>query len=397
PPPSTARMTAAPDVATRTPFWRDLRTLRVAAQLLAVVVVGSVIYYLWSNLMGNLRAAGLSTNFSFLTQPLGVDIAGSGAGPGTPIWRGLLVGVKNTFALVIVGIPILTVIGTLVGIGRLSTNWLVIRICTIYVELFRNLPPLLIIFFFFNAVVLRLPLLENSSNPMGLLVVNNRFIAVTGFTAQPGLGAYWVIMGVTLLISIWIWIQRTRRWERTGRPHQRVLWSGGLLGAVGLIAFLLLGGPIALSVPVLDGRALAGGFRGLGSYFAVLVALVLYTASHVAEIVRGSILAVPRGQTEAANALALSPFQRLRHILLPQAMRIAIPPTISQFLNFTKNTSLAIAIGYAEITRITFQTIGNAQPAPQLVALLMLCYLVFSLTISVVVNLLNRRLQYVTQ
>jgi general L-amino acid transport system permease protein len=152
-----------------------------------------------------------------------------------------------------------------------------------------------------------------------------------------------------------------------------------------------------LSRPELDGRALEGGFQGLTAYFAVLAALVLYTASHVAEITRGSILAVPKGQTEAANAIGLTAFQRLRHVTLPQAMRIAIPPVISQYLNFTKNTSLAIAVGYADITRITFQAIGNGQPAPQLIAILMASYLLFSLVISLVVNLVNRRLQLVTQ
>ncbi|MCI0425199.1 MAG: ABC transporter permease subunit [Actinobacteria bacterium] len=378
------------------PLWRDIRVLHALAQIVAAAAVAVVVAVLWWNLTNNLRRAGLTTDFSFLTQPLGVDIAGSGAGPGTPIWRGLLVGVKNTFALVVVGVPLLTILGVVIGVGRLSTNWLVARMCAFYVEMFRNLPPLLIIFSFFNAVVLRLPLLEDSWNPMGLAVVNNRFIAVTGFSAQPGFGVYWLIIGATLLAAVWLWVWRTRRWERTGSPHHRLAWSGGILGAVTVIAFLVLDGPVALSIPVLEGRVLEGGFRGLGSYFAVLVALVLYTASHVAEIVRGSILAVPRGQTEAANALALSPWQRLRYVILPQAMRIAIPPTISQFLNFTKNTSLAIAVGYAEITRIVFQTIGNAQPAPQLVAVLMLAYLVFSLTISAVVNILNRRLRYVT-
>jgi general L-amino acid transport system permease protein len=384
-------------VRTRPPFWRDARVLRVLAQVLVAGAVVSVLAVLLWNLTNNLRRAGLTTDFSFLTQPLGVDIAGSTAGPGTPIWRGLLVGIKNTFALVIVGIPLLTILGVLVGVGRLSTNWLVAKLCAFYVEVLRNLPPLLIIFFLFNAVVLRLPVLEDSWNPMGLIVVNNRFIAVTGFVAQPGFGLYWLIMGVTLIGAIWIWIWRTRRWERTGSPHHRLAWSGGLVGGVGVIAFLLLSGPIALSVPLLSGRALEGGFQGLGSYFAVLVALVLYTASHVAEIVRGSILAVPRGQTEASNALALGPVQRLRHVILPQAMRIAIPPIISQYLNYTKNTSLAIAIGYAEITRIVFQTIGNAQPAPQLVAILMLSFLLYSLTISALVNIVNRRLRYVTR
>jgi general L-amino acid transport system permease protein len=164
---------------------------------------------------------------------------------------------------------------------------------------------------------------------------------------------------------------------------------------VAVIAYIALQGPFELSKPVLEGRALSGGFSGLGGYFAMLVALVLYTASHVAEIVRGSILAVPRGQSEAANALALSGFQRLRYVVLPQSLRIAIPPTINQYLNFVKNTSLGIAVGYAEVTLIAFQAIGNGRPAPQMVLLLMGAYLVFSLTISAVVNVLNRRLQLV--
>jgi general L-amino acid transport system permease protein len=384
-------------VSTRPPIWRDLRVLRIVAQLVAVAAAVMVVLVLWWNLTNNLTRARLSTDFDFLTQPLGVNIAGSDLSPGAPVWRGLLVGIKNTLALVVVGIPLLTIIGLLIGVGRLSTNWLVARICSFYVELFRNLPPLLIIFFVFNAVVLQLPILEESWNPLGLFIINNRFFAVTSLVAQPGFGTFWAVVASAVLAAAVLWVWRTRRWERTGEPHHRLAWSVGLVGAVAVIAFLALDGPIALSRPSLDGRALVGGFTGLASFFAVLVALVLYTASHVAEIVRGSILAVPFGQSEAANALALSGFQRLRYVTLPQALRIALPPTINQYLNFTKNTSLAIAIGYAEITRIVFQTIGNGQPAPQLIAILMLSYLVFSLIISLVVNLVNRRLDYVTR
>lgn len=382
---------------TKPPLWRDVRAIRLAVQVLAIALAAGIAYFLWSNLTRNMRAAGLSTSFDFLTRPLGVDIGGSPLPSTIPIWRGLLVGIKNTFALVVVGIPLLTMIGVLIGIGRLSTNWLVAKICAVYVEVFRNLPPLLLLYFVYNAVILRLPLLENSWNPFGIAFVNNRFIAITSFTAGPSSATFWAIMGLALVAAVSTWVWRTRRWERTGQPHRRVRWSMGLLGLTAAIAYLLLDGPIQLSYPDLQGRVLQGGFSGLGPYFAVLIALVLYTASHVAEITRGSILAVPKGQSEASNALAFSPFQRLRHIVLPQAMRVAIPPTISQFLNYTKNTSLAIAIGYAEVTRIAFQTIGNGQPAPQLIALLMASYLIFSLTISFLVNIINRRLQYVTR
>ena len=381
----------------RPPLWRDVRVLRVVAQVMAIAGVGVVAYVLWFNLTNNLRAAGLPTDFDFLTQPLGVDIAGSDLSPGATIWRGLLVGVKNTLALVVVGIPVLTVIGVVVGIARLSTNWLVAKTAGLYVEVLRNIPPLLIIFFAFNAVILRLPVLQESINIGDLVIINNRYLAVVGFTAQPNFGPFLLILAVALLLAAGVWWWRTHRSERTGEPHHRFLWSTAVFVIVATIAFAALGRPIGLSRPELDGRALEGGYVGLASYFAVLAALVLYTASHVAEIVRGSILAVPKSQTEASNALGLSFLQRLRHVVLPQAMRIALPPLINQYLNFTKNTSLAIAIGYAEVTRITFQTIGNGQPAPQMIAILMALYLVFSLTISLVANLVNHRLQLVTR
>jgi general L-amino acid transport system permease protein len=378
-------------------LWRDLRVLRVVAQVLAIAGVGVVAYVLWFNLTNNLRAAGLPTDFDFLTQPLGVDIAGSDLSPGAAIWRGLLVGVKNTLALVVVGIPVLTVIGVVVGIARLSTNWLVAKTAGLYVEVLRNIPPLLIIFFAFNAVILRLPVLQESINIGDLVIINNRYLAVVGFTAQPNFGPFLLILAVALLLAAGAWWWRTHRSERTGEPHRRFLWSTAVFVIVATVAFAALGGPIGLSRPELDGRALEGGYVGLASYFAVLAALVLYTASHVAEIVRGSILAVPKSQTEASNALGLTVLQRLRLVVLPQAMRIALPPLISQYLNFTKNTSLGIAVGYAEVTRITFQAIGNGQPAPQMIAILMAIYLVFSLIISLIVNVVNRRLQLVTR
>lgn len=371
--------------------------LRALAQLVAVGLALFVGYVLWFNLTNNLKAVGIPTNFKFLTQPLGVGIAGSDLSSGAPIWRGLLVGVKNTLALVVVGLPLLTVIGVLVGVARLSSNWLVTKAATLYVELLRNVPPLLLILFAFNAVILRLPRLEDSVSPLGLFVINQRFIAVFSFRASPGIGVFWAVVSAAAVAAVAVWVWRTRLFDRTGTPHHRLAWAFGLVVAAGLAAFYVLGRPITMTRPVLEGRVLEGGFSGLGAYFAVLLALALYTASHVAEIVRGSVQAVPKGQTEAANALALTGFQRLRYVTLPQAMRIAIPPVISQYLNFTKNTSLAIAVGYAEVTRIAFQAIGNGQPAPQLIGALMAAYLVFSLVISFVVNLLNRRLQYVTR
>jgi general L-amino acid transport system permease protein len=356
-----------------------------------------VAYVIWFNLTNNLRSQGIRTDFGFLDQPIGVQIPDAALSRNAPVRQAFLVGIKNTLALVVVGLPLLTILGVVVGVARLSTNWLAAKAAALFVELLRNLPPLLIIVFVFRAVILQLPPSRAPITPFGWLVVSNLRITVPGFEAHEGYPAFLALMGVALLVVVGVWWWRTRLSDQTGVAHHRVLWSLGVFLSIGVVGFLLLDRPFGLSRPILDGRVVTGGFSGLGGYFAVLIALVLYTASHVAEIVRGSLQAVPKGQTEAAHALALSAFQRLRFVTLPQAARIALPPVINQYLNFTKNTSLALAVGYAEITTLAFQSIGNGQPAPQVILLLMMIYLFFSLTISLLVNLVNRRLQLVTR
>lgn len=372
-----------------------MKFIRAALQVLAVVVVFGGILYLGNNLRNELIAKNLPTTFEFLDQPTGVTIADSSFDPGSPVRAALLIGIKNTFLLVIVGVPLLTILGTLIGVARLSTNWLVAKIAMVYVEIIRNIPPLLIILFVFNAVILQLPPPRDPATPLDWFVISNLKITGPGFAASSGAGALLVIALLAVLAAVIVAMWRTKYSETTGHPSHRVLWGLGVFLAIVVVGYFLTGRPVQMSFPVLDGRLITGGFGGLGAYFAVLLALVLYTASHVAEIVRGSILAVPKGQTEAANAIALNGFQRLRYVILPQAYRIALPPILNQYLNFAKNTSLAIAIGFAEITLITFQAIGNGYPAPQLILLLMGAYLLFSLTMSILVNILNRRLQLV--
>jgi len=382
---------------TRPPFWRDIRVLRGAAQIVAVFVAAGMIYVLWFNLSNNLRRLGIRTDFEFLDQPFGVRIAGSDLSPGSSVREALLNGVRNTLALAVVGLPLLTVIGVLIGVGRLSSNWLVARVSALFVETVRNLPPLLLIVFAFQAVVLRLPPARSPITPFGWFVISNLEIHVPGFSSGAKASPFQLIMGVTVLAAAGLWWWRTRVQDKTGQPHHRWSWALGLIAIVGTISYLALDRPIVISLPTLEGRVVTGGFGGLGAFFAVLGALVLYTSSHVAEIVRGSIQAVSKGQTEAANALALSNTQRLRFIVLPQAFRIALPPTINQYLNYVKNSSLAIAVGFADVTLIAYQAIGNGQPAPQMILILMACYLTFSLVISAVVNLYSRRFRLVTR
>lgn len=387
--------TDAPAGTIRPPLWRDLRVIRITLQILAVVVVFGAMWILGNNLRTELIQKNLPTNFDFLDRPFGVRVADSSFDPGSPVSAALRVGIKNTFLLAIFGIPLLTVLGTLIGVARLSTNWLVSKAATVYVETIRNIPPLLIIIFVFNAVVLQLPRPTDPATPFDWFVISNLKIVGPSLITESGAGLLWIIMLFGLVAAIAVGVWRTRYSERTGQPHHRIMIGFGVLAVFTVVGYLIAGNPVQVALPRLDGRIITGGFGGLGSFFAMLMALVVYTASHVAEIVRGSILAVPKGQTEAANALALSGFQRLRFVTLPQAFRIALPPIINQYLNFVKNTSLALAIGFAEVTLITFQAIGNGHPAPQLILILMASYLLFSLTISIFVNIINRRLQLV--
>jgi general L-amino acid transport system permease protein len=381
----------------RTPFWRDVRTIRIAAQVLALGVVLAVIYVLFFNVTNNLRRQGIRTDFSFLDQPFGVRIAGSDFSPGSSVRSAFLNGIRNTFALAVVGVPLLTVIGILVGVARLSSNWLVAKAAAVYVEVLRNVPPLILIIFAFQAVILRLPPARAAITPLGWFVISNLEIHVPGISAGPGQPTFLLVLGIAVAVGATLWWWRTRVEARTGEPHHRWLWSIGMILSVGVVAYLAIGNPLTISRPDLEGRIVTGGYRGLGAFFAVMGALVLYTSSHVAEIVRGSIQSVPKGQTEAANALALSGFQRLRFVVLPQASRIALPPIISPYLNYVKNTSLAIVVGFAEVTQIAYQAIGNGQPAPQVILMLMASYLLFSLVISALVNVYNRRLRLVTR
>jgi len=393
-------MTAATDTLehVRPPWYRDVKILRIVAQVVAVVVAVAVTTLLLLTARSNLSDRGISTDFGFITQPTQFEIGESGFLPSEPVWRAILEGAKNTSLSVAIGLPLTTLLGVLIGIGRLSKNFLVRQTASIYVETLRNIPPLLVILFT-NTVILTLPIIQEGSTPFGLFVISNRRFAMPSIVNGDNGGLFWLLVLGALVAAVVVWRWRTRVFNETGMSHHRVVWAFGAFSLISIAAFLILGDPISLSRPVLfpEQRLIVGGTTMLAGYATVTLALTLYTASHVAEIVRGSILAVPKGQTEASFAVGLNNFQRYRFVILPQAARIAIPPTINQYLNFTKNTSLAIAVGYAEITVVAVTIIGNGNPAPQMIAILMLVYLMFSLLTSLVMNIVNRRLQLSSQ
>ncbi|HET8739924.1 MAG TPA: ABC transporter permease subunit [Acidimicrobiia bacterium] len=380
-------------VRSRPRFYRDVRILTWAFQLLVFAVVAAVGLWLWGNFRRNTASSGIPTSFDFLSNPTTFSIPGADFSPNEPVRNAYIVGLINTLRVSIVGIVFATIVGVLVGIGRLAQNWVVSRLSTVYVELFRNLPLLVLLTFIFLGVVLQfLPAIADSWTPLGWFVFSNRGIGVPWYDGISG----WSLVGLVAVGGLGWWlIARWRRkvHERTGRPSRGVLLGGGFFVLALVLGWVALGGGITL--PAVDGRQIAGGIRVDPSFFALLIALSVYTASHIAEIVRGAIQAIPKGQSEAAMALALKGFQRMWYVILPQAMRVAIPPLGNQYLNLIKNSSLGAGFAYFELTNVTQVTVGNGSPAVPAFFLTLLFYVVLSLVTSAIVNIANRRFKVV--
>jgi general L-amino acid transport system permease protein len=388
-------------------WYRNVRILRIVGQVAAVGAVLFLLWWLFNNLVTNLERQNIGTDFGFLSRPTQFQIPfDDGFDPRSPVWQMVLVGIKNTFLSGFVGIILASVVGLIVGISRLSSNWLVARLATLYVETFRNIPPLVIIIFFGFALFTfgPFPVLSEAfqypffgSGDHQWLILSNTIWGVPSLIAEDNVWIFWVTLVIGLAAAVYVGVWRTRLSNRTGVHHHRIRWALGAFAIIAIVGFFISGGAFSVSWPELseNGRRIDNGFVLNFGFISVTVALGLYTASHIAEIIRGSILAVPKGQTEAANAIALTAFQRYRYVILPQALRIALPPTINQYLNLVKNTSLGVAVAYAEITALTKTSIGNGRPAPQSIAILMAVYLLFSLTISFLMNLYNRRVQLV--
>jgi general L-amino acid transport system permease protein len=381
--------------ARRPPPWRDVRLLRLAAQVAVVAAVVGTVGYLYDNLVTNLRIRGIPTDFDFLDRPATIEVAYSDFRATQPVRDAIVLGVKNTLLVAALGIALTIVVGTIVGVARLSTNLLVRSAAGLYVETLRNLPPILVIVFVNSAVFLELPVIADAIDIGGLLVLSNRELAAASPVIGDQAGVYGLVVAASVVVAAIVWRARTKASEATGAPHHRVVWAAVPLLAAVVGGYLLLDGPVTVSRPEVVGRGISGGVAMSIGYGAVVTGLVLYTSSHVAEIVRGSIQAVDRGQGEAAEALGLSPGQRLRYVVLPQAFRSAVPPMINQFLNLTKNSSLAIAVGYAELSALTLVLISQSNPGPQMVLILMAIYLTISIVISLIANVVNRRLQLV--
>ncbi|MFZ7124610.1 MAG: amino acid ABC transporter permease [Desulfobacterales bacterium] len=385
------------DAAGKTFFWYDPRIRSILYQAGVVAMVGLLAYYLMSNTVANLERQSIATGFGFLQKEASFEIGESliPYSAADRYARALLVGALNTLLVSFIGVVLTVVLGTLVGIARLSTNWLVSRLAAAYIELFQDIPVLLQLFFWYAFFYEILPTPRQALNPVAGVFLCNRGMI---FTVPAGHPAHWYMAAAFLLAVVVVAVLRRwsrRRQERTGRTFPFFRISALLLLGLPALAWWLGGAPTAMNVPELRGFNFQGGVSVSPEFSALLLGLVLYTAAFVAEVVRAGIQSVSRGQTEAAMSIGLKPGQVLNLVILPQALRVIIPPLTSQMLNLTKNSSLAVAIGYPDFVSVAGTTINQTGQAIEGVALIMVVYLIFSLSTSAFMNWYNQKMRLV--
>jgi general L-amino acid transport system permease protein len=383
----------------RVAFYNDPRVRSVAYQIALCAIIGFLVYAAARNAIVNLERAHIASGFGFWDTTAGFDISqalihfdSQASTYGDAFWVGLL----NTLLIAGLGIVLATILGFIVGIARLSSNWLVAKVATGYVETIRNIPLLLQLLFWYNAVLKALPDIRESIVIPGGVILNNRgfFLPMPVLKGGLGLVELSLLVGVVAAIAFYVWARK--RQERTGQRPPVLLVTLLLVIGLPLVVFAMVGRPIGFEFPQAGRFNIAGGIEVLPEFVALLFGLSIYTAAFIAEVVRAGILAVSGGQTEAAYSLGLRPRPTLRLIVVPQAMRVIIPPLTSQFLNLTKNSSLAVAIGYPDLVQVFTGTVLNQTgQAVEVVAITMLVYLVISLATSLIMNLYNRRMALV--
>ncbi|MGY4407760.1 MULTISPECIES: amino acid ABC transporter permease [unclassified Bradyrhizobium] len=380
--------------------WRlSLSDPRVAGlfwQILVVAIAVAVVAWLWSNAVHNLSVRRISTGFAFLGREAGMPIADSWIDytPKNTYLRAFIVGVVNTLRVAVIGIVLATVIGTLVGIARLSSNWLLARLAAVYVEVLRDLPLLLQLLFWY-VLMQGLPAARQAWKPVDGVYLSNRGLVLPSVPLHEANG--WTLAALVAGVIVFLIVRRRLIAQQMLDGKARPAWpyALGLIIALPALVSWLLGASWSVMLPELRGFNFVGGLTLAPEYFALLIALVTYTSAFIAEIVRSGIQAVPRGQSDAAKALGLKRSFVLQHIVLPQALRVIIPPMTSQYLNLTKNSSLAVAVGYQDIVSIANTTLNQTGQAIESIALIMMVFLTISLGISLFMNWYNARIALV--
>ena len=383
----------------RPPFYRDERVLGIFTQVVVVVVVVGLGLFFYNNMISGLREKHtVAISFSFLGQVAGFDIGESliEYSRERTYARAFVVGLLNTFQVAILGIIFATALGIVIGVMRLSTNFLISRIALIYIDFFRNIPLLVLLIFWAQAVFLKLPRVAEAIVLPGPIFLSNRGVAVPWGLPTESWSTYQIILAAGLVLGAAVAYFLREQGKRTGRMPLITLWFLVTVAAVGLIGWIFLPQPLTFDQPVLEGFNTQGGKILSQQFMALLSGLIIYTAAFIAEVVRAGIQSVSKGQREAATALGLNPAQTLRLVIFPQALRVIIPPLTNHYLNLTKNSSLAIAIGYPDLFAVAGNTILNQTGREiEMFSLIMGTYLSLSLLTSFLMNIYNRRIRLV--
>ena len=373
--------------------WRSRALRGVLYQVLAIGLVGLAVWFLAHNTLENMRVRGIQSGFDFLLQPAGFDI-GERMIPyesSDSYWQAFLVGLANTLRVALIGIVLTTLLGTLIGIGRFSPNAIVRGLCYGYVEIFRNIPILLQLLMWYLLLTEALPDPGAPMSLFGAVFLSKGGVSFPAPVWAPGHA--WALLGVVFGAAAAMRYagHAKKRFDATGVPRSAVLPGLALMLLGGLLGWALGGAPNGWRWPESGDAAVTGGGEITPEFIAVLMGLVLYTASFVAEVVRAGIQSVPRGQLEASNAVGLSRGHQMRLVVLPQALRVIIPPMTNQYLNLTKNSSLAVAIGYPDVVSIANTALNQTGRAVECIAIIMAVYLFTSLSTSAFMNAYNTR------
>jgi len=375
----------------------DPKVRSIFFQIMTALVVVLAVWFISHNVSVNLARANIASGYGFLAGRSGFDIGFAMLPYSSDSTYGdaLVVGLINTILIAVTGIFTATIIGFLVGIGRLSKNWLIAKLCTVYVEVFRNIPPLLVIFFWYSGVLSTLPQVRDSLKLPFSMFLNNRGLAFP----KPlwGEGTYLIpitiLIGVVATFAIAKWAKK--RQMRTGKQFHTI-WAGiALIAGLPILTFLMLGAPLTFDYPVAGRFNLSGGSVIAPEFVALYLALSFYTAAFIAEIIRAGIRGVPKGQSEASFALGLQPSSTTRLVVIPQAARIIIPPLTSQYLNLTKNSSLGVAIGFPELVSTGGTTMNQTGQAVEVISIWLVVYLTISIATSLFMNWFNARMALV--
>ena len=386
--------TTAPE---KIPFFRDPTKLAIFYQFLTVLGVGLLSYYLISNTLANLERQSISTGFGFFDREAAFEIGESFIeySAADSYGRALAVGFLNTLSVSFIGIILTVILGTFIGVARLSTNWLVVKLSAAYIEFFQDIPILLQLFFWYAFFYEILPSPRQALNPLpGLFLCNRGLIfGVPEWHSAFLYGGIAFLIGLIVVYFMKKWA--AKRQAATGLIFPTAKVSVVILLGLPVLVWFLSGAPTAMNIPSLKGFNFKGGVSISPEFTALLLGLVLYTAAFVAEVVRAGIQSVSKGQKEAALSIGLRPGQVLNLVILPQALRVIVPPLTSQLLNLTKNSSLAVAIGYPDFVSVAGTTINQTGQAIEGVALIMIVYLIFSLSTSAYMNWYNKKIALV--